>query len=188
MVVRIPADHDDPERTLVSAPVALPASALIIEVPEAGPVVDPWRASLDELAPVGVPAHVTCLFPIPPEDAMTGPAKIADAVRDSGAFDYTFDRCAWFGRTVLWLAPQDPTPFLRLTHALTTAFPHLLPYEGRFPEVIPHLTIGHKCPAEALDDAERDITPQLPIHGRATHLSLYSPQQGVWTRLQSFPL
>ena len=186
--MRIPAGHTDAERTLVSAPVAPPASALIIEVPEADPVVGPWRSALDELAPVGVPAHVTCLFPIPHKDVVTGLAKVADAVCSTGSFDYTFDRCAWFGHTVLWLAPLDPTPFLRLTQALTTAFPHLLPYEGRFPEVIPHLTIGHKCPIEALDDAERRIEPQLPVHGRATHLSLYSPQDGIWKRLRSFPL
>lgn len=178
-----------PDATLLSARVSLPASGLVVEVPEADAVVGPWRNRLDELAPVGVPAHVTCLFPVGADDIDdAGLATIADAVRGTGSFDYRFGSCAWFGEEVLWLAPDEPEPFVALTHALTAALPHLQPYEGRFDRVIPHLTVGHKCPTEALRSAEADITPNLPVSGRATQLSLFTPHGAAWTRTATFEL
>lgn len=172
----------------MSADATWPASALIIEIPQADAVIGPWRRALDELAPNGVPAHVTCLFPVPHHDVIRGQATITAALRGFGAFDYAFTRCAWFGDEVLWLAPEDPEPFVALTDTLTTAFPHLQPYEGRFDTVVPHLTVGHKCSPQALAAAERDIAPNLPVHGRADRVSLYSPVGTAWQRVDTFAL
>jgi hypothetical protein len=45
-----------------------PQSGLIIEVPEAEPAVRQHRERLDASAPLGIPAHITVLFPfMPPE-------------------------------------------------------------------------------------------------------------------------
>ncbi len=176
------------ETTLTAPAVTLPASALIVEVPQADDTIGPWRQRLDELAPAGVPAHVTCLFPIPHEDVVSSRDDIADALTGFGSFDYEFDRCAWFGDEVLWLAPHDPRPFERLTETLTELMPHLQPYEGRFDSVIPHLTIGHKCDISELRRAEQAITPELPIRGHASHVSLYSPVDTTWTQIHTFSL
>ena len=41
-------------------------SALLVEVPEAEPLVRQWRMDLDPHAALGVPAHITVLFPFAP--------------------------------------------------------------------------------------------------------------------------
>ena len=48
----------------------MPESAILVPVPEAGPVVGRLRARLDRSASRGVPAHVTVLYPfVPPEQS-----------------------------------------------------------------------------------------------------------------------
>jgi hypothetical protein len=55
-------------------------SALIVEVPEAEPAVARHRIRLDGSAPLGVPAHVTVLFPLMPP-AMIDPLVLAELER-----------------------------------------------------------------------------------------------------------
>src|SRR4051812_50062060 len=45
-------------------------SAVIVVVPEVEPVVGRWRAAHDAAAAVGVPAHVTIVYPFLPEDRL----------------------------------------------------------------------------------------------------------------------
>lgn len=177
-------------RPAVSAAAPPVTSALIIEVPEADRVVGQWRQQLDQLAPVGVPAHVTCLFPFPMPHALTtrDVDRIAAAAARTRCFEYRFSHCAWFGESVLWLAPDDPQPFRQLTESLTSAFPQLRPYEGRFDRVIPHLTVGHKCPPERLRCAQQSIEPRLPVTGVATALSLFVPRATGWECTARFEL
>lgn len=51
-------------------------TALVIVVPEAEPAVAPWRAALDRAASLGVPAHITVLYPF------LSPERIGDSVLD----------------------------------------------------------------------------------------------------------
>ena len=100
-------------------------SAVLVLVPEAESVVADYRADLDAAAGLGVPAHVTVLYPfVPPErvdDAVM--SALQRAVRSVAAFDVTFAQLRWFDRSVLWLAPQRAEPFLALTAAVRRAFP-----------------------------------------------------------------
>jgi hypothetical protein len=54
-----------------------PRSALIVEVPAAEPAVARHRERLDSSAPLGVPAHITVLYPFLPPGAI-GPAVLGD--------------------------------------------------------------------------------------------------------------
>jgi 2'-5' RNA ligase superfamily len=85
-------------------------SAVLVLVPEAESVVADYRADLDAAAGLGVPAHVTVLYPfVPPErvdDAVM--SALQRAVRSVAAFDVTFAQLRWFDRSVLWLAPSRP--------------------------------------------------------------------------------
>ena len=56
-------------------PVASPGpqSALIIEVPEAEPAVARHRERLDPSAALGIPAHITLLYPFLPPAAVSSP-------------------------------------------------------------------------------------------------------------------
>ncbi len=168
-----------------------PQSGLIIEVPEAETVVGPHRAELDANAALGVPAHVTILFPFVPPDRIDGGVleRLAELLSGARAFDYAFARTAWFDDDVLWLAPDDPAPFRDLTHRVHRAWPEHPPFEGAFVDVVPHLTVGHGVDLERLREAERAMLPLLPVGGRAERVSLFvDDEDGMWVRTASFPL
>ncbi len=172
-------------------------TALVIEVPEAEPVVGRHRARLDPFAAGGVPAHVTVLFPfveIPrlvkdPLLADDVAQRVARVVSGQPAFPYCFSRTRWFGDRVLWLAPDDPSPFVALTRALALAFPGFEPYEGMFDDIVPHLTIGQREDPAPLREAEEDTCGRLPVRGHATDVSLLLlDSSGGWERLWTAPL
>ena len=155
-------------------------SGLIIEVPEAEPAVEELRMRLDRVASLGVPAHVTALFPFVAPASIDAYVldRIADVAQASRPFDYLFSRTAWFGDDVLYLAPDDPTPFHDLTALLWTAFPAYPPYGGQFADVVPHLTIGEGAGRDALLDADRSVRAYGPVTGRAERLTLMAQTPG----------
>ena len=155
-------------------------SGLIIEVPEAEPAVGELRMRLDRVASLGVPAHVTALFPFVAPASIDADLleHIAEVARASQPFEYLFSRTAWFGDDILYLAPEDPTPFRDLTARLWEAFPAYPPYGGQFVDVVPHLTIGEGAEREALLDAERSVRAFGPVMGRAERLSLMAQTPG----------
>jgi 2'-5' RNA ligase len=168
-------------------------TALIVAVPEAEAAVGPFRASLDRAAGWGVPAHVTVLYPfLAParlgEDVLAALGEVFAAVP---RFDVAFDRVAWFGENVVWLAPSPDRPFRDLTAAVVGRFPETPPYEGAFgDEVVPHLTIGHDAPLAVLTKAGEAVAAQLPIHASvgAVRLIAGTPAPDSWRSVAEFPL
>ena len=173
-------------------------SVLLITVPAAEPAVARHRSRLDSSAAVGVPAHITVLYPfLPPglidADVRTTLARLFAAVP---AFRFTLDRTGWFpGSPVLWLGPSDPAPFSRLTDLVAATFPSCPPYGGQFAEVIPHLTVGEGAPLADLQAAGDAVRPHLPIPAEATEVTLMTgppprsaPAGGRWTPVAAFPL
>jgi 2'-5' RNA ligase len=159
-------------------------SGLIIEVPEAEPAVGELRMRLDPVAALGVPAHVTALFPFVDPASIDADVlnRVAEVARASRPFDYRFSRTGWFGDDVLYLAPDDPAPFRDLTIRLAEAFPAWPPYGGQFAEVVPHLTIGDKAGRDVLLDAERSARAYGPVAGRAERLTLMAQlPDGRWS-------
>lgn len=55
-----------------------PLSGLMIEVPEAEPAVRHHREHFDASTPLGVPAHITVLFPFMPPETIDTAALTAD--------------------------------------------------------------------------------------------------------------
>lgn len=72
-------------------------SGLIIEVPEASPVVDQWRQKLDPLAPLGVPPHITVLFPFvkAKEIDQDTTAKLRNLAASVRSFRFRLSRAGW---------------------------------------------------------------------------------------------
>lgn len=143
-------------------------SAVLIPVPEADSVVGRWRYELDPVAAAGVPAHITLVVPWLP------PAEITDAdleelekeLADDRAFDFQLARVDWFGRRVLWVAPEPAAPFLALTNRLAERF-GTAPWEDEFDEVIPHLTVAHATDGVELVPVAADLATRLPVRCRA---------------------
>ena len=168
-----------------------PLTALIVEIPEAEPVVGALRSVLDPSAGMGAPAHVTVLFPfLPVEDLDDGVLdRIGAVVGAVPAFPYRFSRTAWFDDRVVWLAPDDDGPFRRLTGRVWAEFPDHPPFEGAFADVVPHLTIGQDRPPDTLLAAERAVRARLPVTGTASEVLLLAQQPGGrWQRRARFPL
>jgi 2'-5' RNA ligase len=169
-----------------------PYSGLIVEVPEAEPVVARLRERLDASAPLGIPAHITVLFPFMPPSAID-PAVLAELAHLFAAisrFRFRLDHTDWFGNEVLWLAPRDPGPFRALIEAVHQAFPAFPPFEGQFSDVVPHLTVGKGHPVSDLRAAEESVRAHLPIDGHATEVTLVTQQSagGRWTGAATFAL
>lgn len=166
-------------------------SGLVVEVPEAETAVAAWRERLDPQAALGVPAHLTVLFPFAAPDRLDDLllSTLGRLVAAVASFEFRLTRTAWFGDTVLWLAPEPATPFEQLTELLSGAFPAHPPYAGQFAEVVPHLTVGDRAPQDQLLDAERDLHRHLPIRAAARAVSLLVERPDRrWQRLASFPL
>jgi 2'-5' RNA ligase len=139
-------------------------SAVIIPVPEVESVVGGWRARFDLAAAVGVPAHVTVVYPFLPVAALTEPVvdELRAIVAHRAAFEVRFARCDRFPG-VLFLAPAPDEPFRRLTAELVHRWPEAPPYGGEFADPVPHLTVAHVATPTELDEAERDVAARLPI-------------------------
>jgi hypothetical protein len=173
-------------------------SALLLAVPAAEAAVGAHRARLDASARDGVPAHLTVLYPFLPP-AEIGPGVLAELSRlfaGTPRFDFTLDRVRWFGESVVWLGPSDESPFRALTERAALAYPSCLPYGGRHPDTVPHLTIGHRGEPAELRAAAEAVRPLLPIGAEATEVTLMAgPEPGLpagppnqWRTAASFPL
>lgn len=70
-------------------------SAVIVAVPEAAQLVDPWRERTCADKPsIGIPAHVTLLFPFVPAARLDAGviAALGEVVAETPAFDFTLAR------------------------------------------------------------------------------------------------
>lgn len=167
-------------------------SAVLVTVPAAEAAVARHRERFDLAAQWGVPAHVTVLYPFVPPAAIDN-AVLADLARAAAAvlqFRAEWRRTGWFGGDVLWLAPEPESSFRALTAAVWHAFPDHPPYEGRFDDVVPHLTIGHDAPFDDLRAAEREVVTRLPITMvvNAVQLMCGTTTPGSWRTIAEFPL
>jgi hypothetical protein len=167
-------------------------SGLIVEVPEAEPAVGLYRERLDASAPLGVPAHITVLFPfMPPAEIDSGVlARLGRLFADISGFGFRLEHTDWFGDEVLWLAPRDPGPFRALTRRVYQVFPEFPPYQGQFDDPVPHLTVGHGHPLSDLRAVEESVQADLPIAGCAIAVTLMTQQSagGRWTKAATFAL
>jgi hypothetical protein len=158
----------------------MPRTALIVPVPEAEQQVGELRLAHDSSAALGVPAHVTILFPFL-DTAELDEAAVADLLSGFPAFDFELDRVERFPDGTTWLRPVPSAPFADLTAAVWQRWPERPPYEGAFDEPIPHLTIS---------ETPIDVELQLPIAARAREVTLIEADEasGRWTTRLHLPL
>ena len=167
-------------------------SGLIVRVQEAEALVDDLRLRYTEDAQLGVPAHITVLFPfMAPEcidDAIV--ARLGEALSAHRAFEFSLAAVGRFPATT-YLAPEPPAPFVALTDALAREFPEHPPFRGEFAHVVPHLTVAHGDEAAAAM-VERDLTARLvargPVQSRCVAVELYENATGRWRPMRRFEL
>jgi 2'-5' RNA ligase len=166
-------------------------SAVVIAFPDAAPVVDAWRErTSDDKPSMGIPPHVTLLFPFVAADVIDEAilGELGALFTATPPFAVSFPEVRrWPG--VAYLAPEPQEPFSRLTDTLVTRWPDYPPYEGIHETVIPHLTVAYGDEA-LLGEVEADVLPQLPIDVRvADALLLGEVEPRVrWRERARFPL
>jgi 2'-5' RNA ligase len=147
-------------------------------------------------ARLGVPSHVTLLYPFVAAQLATPEmlAAVGRFIGGSRAFDVAFRAVRRFEpgsdarNGVVWLAPQPAAPFLSLIERLSKAFPDYPLYGGAFDVVVPHLTIADDDAAR-MDLNEAEAAQSLPFRRRVTHAALIvEGADGRWRTRRRFPL
>jgi 2'-5' RNA ligase len=163
-------------------------SAVLVEVPEAEPVVGEWRRRYTLDAPAGIPAHVTILFPfVEPGRLGEAEGRLAELVAGTAAFDLTFARTARWPE-LLYLVPEPAEPFVALTRAVEREWPDQPPYGGAHETIVPHLTVAESTDPALLDRIAADVEPQLPIVTPVREASLFAEDDaGRWREHGRFP-
>jgi hypothetical protein len=168
-------------------------SALIIAVPEAEPLVKAVRERFDYSAGVGVPAHITILYPFMPPHEITPDVlrELRELFAQFSAFEFTLPETRRFP-SVLYLAPLPAEPFKALTQAVVDRYPGYPPYGGEYSDLTPHLTLADRLDAAQLADVEREFRQQhgaqLPVQAAAQELLLIENSSGRWRTREVFPL
>jgi len=167
----------------------MPRSAVIVAVPEAETVVRDWRRQHTYDAPLGVPAHVTLLFPFVPAHRLgDAEPRLREIVAAAPAFELAFSRTARFPG-VLYLEPDPAGPFCALTDAIAAEWPEHPPYEGAHETVIPHLTVAESEEQELLDRIAADVETSLPLRTHVHEATLIvEDEDGRWSEHGRLPL
>ncbi len=172
---------------------AIPESALVVVVPEAEALVGDFRALYDPSARVGVPAHISVLYPFVP------PAQIDQKIENSlqvlfqahATFDFELAEIREFPG-VLYLAPKPDKYFRRLTETVVAQFPGCPPYAGAIADPTPHLTVGQPSESREFGHLRNTFADQakgqLPVPARATQVALLENRTGKWRVRNTFGL
>jgi hypothetical protein len=148
-------------RSALVVPIHLPAQARRL------------RVRHDPIARLGVPPHLTLLFPFADTTALYGlrPA-LARLVGGHPPISCRLVATARFRPGSLYLVPHPDHAIRRLIASLSAAYPAYPPYGGDFPDVVPHVTVAdHVDPAD-MPALEAAFSRQLPIEVAARHVSL----------------
>jgi 2'-5' RNA ligase len=175
-----PADASQP---------TLPRGGLIVPFLEVEPLIEPL---LEQYLPVwnlGVPAHVTLLFPFPTSDQLDA-AALADLTSLFAATPAITARLVDIGLfpDMVYLAPEPRDWFISLTRALSARF-GLLPYGGQHAEIVPHLSVSRQTDPAVQAEIARALRSMLPIETAVREVWLMDEEQdGHWHRAATFPL
>ena len=152
-------------------PSAVSESAIVVRV-RVPPAIDRLRRRWDRAAGLGVPAHVTILYPFMPPGELDPAARrvLAGIAATVEPFDVRFAAVGRFP-TAVYAAPEPSEPFVRLTEAIVAAFPAFPPYGGAFDEIVPHLTIAESVDADQAAIG-RLTAAAMPFGGRVMGLEV----------------
>jgi len=167
-------------------------SAFAVNVPEAEPYVGALREQFDPSAKLGVPAHITVLYPFMSPEQITETVlnRVRLALSSAVAFSFCLVKIDRFP-TALYLAPEPAEPFIALTKGLVHQFPDRLPYSGQYDSIVPHLTVAQASePEHRLAEAQlaSRLPPNTGIKALCAEVVLIENSSGLWEHMHSFPL
>jgi 2'-5' RNA ligase len=164
-------------------------SALAVVVDETNSAVLDVRRRFDPYSHIGVPPHITVLYPFIEPSRIDEAVKdrIANAAKDRAAFEFRLMDIEAFPDAV-YLAPEPAKTFVQLTQRLADEFPDYPPFGGEFETIIPHLTVGWQSIGSPRDEIERQLRPVLPLDCVAREITLLVEEDDGWSRAETFAL
>jgi hypothetical protein len=168
------------------------ATALVVPIRAAEPMIGEFRRAHTPSGREGMPAQVTLLAPFIHATRLDtlDRHRLSDTVGRFPAFDLRLSSFGVFEHIgCLWLEPRPREPFVEMTRALLEIHPEVeYPPEGAS-EIVPHVTIGGHLTAEQQERIKRELAPRLPIRARADRCVLYERgADGRWIDRYRFRL
>ena len=166
-------------------------TALVVPIPSLQDFVAKWRPRVDAIAPTGVPAHVTLLYPFLDPPAISPVIDELEAFfAAQPGFSYSLDTIGWFDDEVVYVNPTPSESFQKLTDLIEARW-GLPPYGGNIPDPVPHVTIGYSGTEEDMQGVANAAKTLLPINDQyVTEVWLLqgTPDPPRWTHTHTFRL
>jgi len=182
---------------LAGLPPVVRRSAVMVPVTGLDHLIGGWRDRHDPSAAVGVPAHVTLLYPfVPGADIGRAVPVLRTVFADVRAGQFNLGHVGVFP-WVTWLAPEPVELFRDLTRRLIDRFPACRPYDGAFGVPTPHATVIDHSTREGDYDGYADahrrfvagIETSLPVTVPFTEIRLIvEHDDGMWSTHTTFGL
>jgi 2'-5' RNA ligase len=172
-----------------SSGVEVRRGGLIVPVPAAEAKVEPWMERYLPIWKLGVPAHVTLLFPFLTLDQLDAnvQAELTGLFARTSAIEVTFSEVGRFP-DVVFLAPEPRSWFVGLTERLSAHF-GLQPYGGQHAEIVPHLTVARHPDPSVQATIAAELAHLLPIKATIHEVLLVEEEpDGHWRHAARFPL
>jgi 2'-5' RNA ligase len=141
----------------------MPKSSIDIHFDSLTKLIDRWRSKTVTVANLGVPPHITLLYPW--RDAPLSDndlEQLRKVLLNHQAFSLCFDRLETFEVGAVYLALKDGRGCKAIMVDLMKAFPDTPPYGGDFLDAVPHLTIA-KCDPKNLEEIKAEIARALTL-------------------------
>lgn len=154
------------------------------------PAVDGLLASVADRYPDavrhGVPAHISVLYPFLAAHRVDGDviSTLRGIFSPAPAIPVTFDLCHRDSGFV-FLPPSPADPLNVLTDDVRQAWPDVVPYDGVYGEVDPHLTIAMRTTVASAESIQREVTGHLPISAELREAWLVG-YDGSWSVRERF--
>jgi 2'-5' RNA ligase len=164
-------------------------SAVLIRVPEAEPLVGELRRRFDPSAALGIPAHITVVYPfVPVEEVDAGiQAELRGLFAEVAPSRFELRAPARYP-SVLYLKPEPDAALRAIIERVVGRFPEHPPYGGAFEDVTPHLTIAQSGDEPLLARVESELPRGLPVEVRITEAVLMTEHEdGLWRVADTFP-
>jgi len=169
-------------------------SALVVLVPEADDLAKPFRDLYDPSAADGMPAHITLLrpFKLPDKDDQAVLGDLREWFWRFAPFRFSLASIRRFPDAVLYLAPEPDEPFRQLTLAIWDQYPESPPYGGKWPDIVPNLSVAWISDEQKLDRIADDFAlasrGRLPIRATVSEVALMEKRSGRWSIRATFGL
>lgn len=162
-------------------------TGLVVPVPDAEELLTSVGQRHPEAARAGVPAHVTVLFPF------LHPQKIDDGVlrtlrelfEQHPPMPVRFTECHRRAEFV-YLRPEPSWGLRRLIDHARREWPDVIPYEGAFGEVEPHLTVSIRTTEDLAERIHAESGRELPLDAELREGWLISSRDEQWSVVERF--